>query len=360
MIENKKLIVLSTFGHCGIDWLHSLLDGHNQILIIPSLSFYRSLEIFEKKFKINYKDKKKFVEKFINYILKRGHSRTKRYQVLKPNQKKKIFKKYVLEYLKKKKDFSINKDLFYALHYSFAKINNFDLKKKKIIIAHEHAPWNCHKYENYFNCKYIFIVRDPRASIAGSIKAHSWYNQNLTSYEADMIFNFFMTAHAFYRKKKKKLYVIKNEKLNLNLKKEMKLLSSWAGVSFNKSFLKPTLLGKSWGGETSYISKGDLKNKLPKNYYNAEKVRDRWLKVLNDDQIMQIEIILKNIFKDFNYEEQFNYSYSDKIKIYLRFLFNMDFAGDFQTLNILKHTKIFLKRFLLINFNKSFRKYFLI
>ena len=93
MIENKKLIVLSTFGHCGIDWLHSLLDGHNQILIIPSLSFYRSLEIFEKKFKINYKDKKKFVEKFINYILKRVHSRTKRYQVLKPNQKKQIFKK---------------------------------------------------------------------------------------------------------------------------------------------------------------------------------------------------------------------------------------------------------------------------
>ena len=30
-----------TFGHCGIDWMHSLIDSHKQILIIPALSFYR-------------------------------------------------------------------------------------------------------------------------------------------------------------------------------------------------------------------------------------------------------------------------------------------------------------------------------
>ena len=37
MIEKKPIYFLNTFGHCGIDWLHSLLDSHNQILIMPAL-----------------------------------------------------------------------------------------------------------------------------------------------------------------------------------------------------------------------------------------------------------------------------------------------------------------------------------
>ena len=40
----KKIYVLSSFGHSGIDWISSLLDNHPEILIIPSLSFFRNLE----------------------------------------------------------------------------------------------------------------------------------------------------------------------------------------------------------------------------------------------------------------------------------------------------------------------------
>ena len=34
-----------SFGHCGIDWLHSLLDSHSQILIMPCFSFYRTWKL---------------------------------------------------------------------------------------------------------------------------------------------------------------------------------------------------------------------------------------------------------------------------------------------------------------------------
>ena len=34
-----------SFGHCGIDWLHSLFDCNRQILILPELSFYRYWKI---------------------------------------------------------------------------------------------------------------------------------------------------------------------------------------------------------------------------------------------------------------------------------------------------------------------------
>ena len=35
------------FGHCGIDWLHSLLDSHEQILLMPEFSFYRSWKLLQ-------------------------------------------------------------------------------------------------------------------------------------------------------------------------------------------------------------------------------------------------------------------------------------------------------------------------
>ena len=43
-IKKMPLTVLSTFGHNGLDWVHSLIDNHSQILIMPAFSFFRSLE----------------------------------------------------------------------------------------------------------------------------------------------------------------------------------------------------------------------------------------------------------------------------------------------------------------------------
>ena len=31
-IENLPIVVLSTFGHCSVDWLGNLFDSHKQIL----------------------------------------------------------------------------------------------------------------------------------------------------------------------------------------------------------------------------------------------------------------------------------------------------------------------------------------
>jgi len=55
-MKNKKDIktipvaVIATFGHCGLDWLHSLIDSHKEVLIIPpGLSFFRKINILKKK-----------------------------------------------------------------------------------------------------------------------------------------------------------------------------------------------------------------------------------------------------------------------------------------------------------------------
>ena len=40
--------MLSSFGHAGVDWIHSLLDSHKDILIMPAFSFFRTLHKIEK------------------------------------------------------------------------------------------------------------------------------------------------------------------------------------------------------------------------------------------------------------------------------------------------------------------------
>ena len=68
---NKKLqtTFLLTFGHCGIDWLHSLLTSNSKILIMPALSFFRvwrylDLELVKDK-NIIYKRLKFYFENII-------------------------------------------------------------------------------------------------------------------------------------------------------------------------------------------------------------------------------------------------------------------------------------------------------
>ena len=42
-LRQMNIFCLSTFGHNGVDWMHSLLDGHKEILIMPAFSYFRSL-----------------------------------------------------------------------------------------------------------------------------------------------------------------------------------------------------------------------------------------------------------------------------------------------------------------------------
>ena len=355
----KKLIVLSTFGHCGVDWLHSLLDDHKQILIIPSLSFYRKSEIVKKKFKINTKNKMLFVEKLLDLLLK-TRTHTMRLKILRYPQKKTLFKKYVYHYLSQRENFNLNKDLFEAIHFAYVKINNIDIKKKKVIVAHEHLPWNCYKYKKYFDTKFVLILRDPRASIAGSIKYLKRFTQQLTGYQIDMIFSYFLSAFALSEQtNKKKLYVIRNEKMNLNLKKEMKKLSNWMGVNYDKSMLDSTLLGKKWNGESAYIAKNDLRKKVPKNYYNIKNVKARWMKVLNYEQTKQIATVLYKIFNKFNYKKRFNESFTSNLRNYFRFTLNIDFQKNFKNINIIRMCKNFIKRTSIIKFNKLIKYFFI-
>ena len=361
-IKKIPVVVISTFGHCGIDWLHSLIDSHKQVLIIPSLSFYRRLDWLKRKKKIYFNDEKKkefLLNNLIEILLKNSTSnKSQRHKILKKNQKKFIFKKYTLSFLNNVKNSNLEKNFFLAIHYAFAKINNIDLSNIKVIVSHEHVPWNCEKYEKHFNSKYIFMMRDPRASIAGCIKAYAKNEKIPMSYYIDHQLSFLFSAQSFYKKMKRKVLILKNEAMHKNLKKEMKKLSIWLGIKFNRSLLNSTINGKKWIGESVYLSKGDLKKPYPKNYYLPKNVEKRWRSILDKKQIFMIETLAEDIMKENKYKFDNNLNlllrFVAYTKLFLSFYeFNKFFP--FLKLNFLKNI---VRRIFVVFLSKYSRKVF--
>ena len=90
-INSIPVSVISSYGHCGLDWLHSLIDSHKEVLIIPTLDFFRTIDILERK-KINIDNSLTF-KKITNIITK--ELLKKKYHekdnILHDNQKKTVF-----------------------------------------------------------------------------------------------------------------------------------------------------------------------------------------------------------------------------------------------------------------------------
>ena len=363
-ITNIPVVVISTFGHCGIDWLHSLIDAHKEVLIIPSLSFFRKIDWLKRRKKINLNNKleiKYILNNFLKILFKDTNiNRSKKHLILKENQSRSIFKKYLNDFVNASDESELEKKFFLGIHYAYSKINKINLKKIKTIVSHEHVPWNCHNYEKYFDSKYIFMMRDPRASLSGCIKAYSWSKKIPIDYYMDHQLSFVVSAQNFYEKmkKKNKILLLKNENMHLNLEKEMKRLSKWLGIKFNKILLKSTLNGKKWIGESNYLAKGDLKKPYPKNYYKKNNVEKRWRNFLNKDQIFMIETLFSKIMIQNKYKFDNRINLVSKLKGYSSlFLSFHEFKNNFPYIKF-NFPKSIIRRFCVIFLPQISRKIF--
>ena len=73
-------------------------------------------------------------------------------------------------------------------------------------------------YSRYFDTKYLFIVRDPRATFAGSFKQFDQYPTFPESYKMDIVLSFWLTANNFVLKNNpKKFMLLKMKKSTKNL-----------------------------------------------------------------------------------------------------------------------------------------------
>ena len=322
--QEKELIVLSCFGHVAIDYVSNLFDNNKQIIKIPSLYFFRKLMILKRRKKIfidQYKNKKTlsmFIRK--NFLKK---SPMKSYNFFKNSAQKRKFDKYFIDFLNTTKEKKFEKKIFLAINYSIAKIHHINILSKKYIFTQEDRPNYCHFYSKFFNVKYLFVVRDPRATFSGSFKSQKLHKIGKT-YGFDRVLGNYLTAAEFIEKfSNKKLYLLKNESFQgkKNLRKQMKKICKWLNISFSKSLLQPTYFGKIWHGDSAYLGKREQKKPLPKNYYELKNIRKRWKSNLTSNQILDIEMLLFRLMKRYGYVLENKVSLKNLIKAYYRALF---------------------------------------
>lgn len=355
-LKKKKVFVLSSFGHAGIDWVHSLLDGHREILITPAFSYYRTYYRFLYRSKINLFliNDYSYLTKIISdlFYFHPGY-KLRRRKFLFNLKEKKDFEKYLKIYLETDKDI-LEKRIFYAIHFSFLKIKKLKIEKVKIIAIHEHVAWHCPRYLKIFKSKFILIFRDPRATLGGAILRMKNSNKTkmLKSFQFDTLILHMQTAFQFAvsRKSKNDCYILQNEKMHKNLFFEMSTLAKWMKIKFSKKLLSQTFLNKKWLGESSYLAKDELKQAPPKNFYYPDNVEKRWRNILDNNEILMTEVFFKKQMTLMGYTPDNKLNFFEQIKGNLIFIFRYIYQDHyFITKKIIIFRNILRKLFILIS-----------
>ena len=371
--ERLPLTVLSSFGHNGLDWVHSLLDGHADILLMPAFSYFRTLDFFRLKYGYSICDKpnqSQLAEKLTEFLYKDPSYKVVRRRFLHNDDDMEKFKAHLVIFLENSSINSNLKRLFYGLHYAFCVISNIDLNNIRTIVHQEHVSWHGLEYEKIFKPSFIFVMRDPRAGLAGAWKRQSENAgmERLNPFDFDKTILAGTYLEAFYKKLKnnndgsKKVIVMVNEKMHENLEREMRNLCEWLDIGYQESCLEETFLGKEWLGESSYLAVDELTERPPLDFYDIDKIESRWRNQLKLDDINMIETVYKDTFLWFDYKKDFVPNRSNQIKGILRFhflyLINQDEGLSIKT--YLKAIRNFVRRAFILYFPLLTSRLFLI
>lgn len=371
-IKNFSLLpvtILSSFGHNGLDWIHSLLDGHDEIVLMPAYSFFRTLDFYEKekgKNLIENQKRQSISKEFTEYVFNNPSYQVVRRKFLFSENDAKIFEFYLNEYLQRTEEKSNLKALFFGINFSYCKVFNINISNIKIIISQEHVSWHTEKYKNLFDANFIFMMRDPRAGLAGGWKRqveNAGY-PSINPYDFDKgilagtYLEHFCKKHKKYMDEKARIMV--NEKMHQNLKKEMQDLCYWLKLDFLDSCLEETFLGKEWLGESSYLGIDELTERPPKDFYAEENVEKRWRKRLNENEIIMIEYLFKYSFHVFGYSRDTLNNFKNTYTALYKYLFTMliNPLEKEKYLLPIKVTRNFIRRIIILYFPLQASKIF--
>ena len=323
MLNDSRVTFLMTFGHCGIDWMHSLIDSHRQVLLIPALSFYRCWKMLDARSASNTNEMfdiwNSYIKKYIG-----PDSSNKQKQLLHNDKEMDVF---FTEFRKHLESEGFDKiSVFWAIHESYAYAKGINTDKIKSIVVHEHMPWPFEEVLSDFeNVNFIIMMRDPRAAIAGIIKGRVSDFGYLPDFTFNTIFETWLQGSDINNKYSKilgnRLKIVKNEDLHDSLEKNMRDIADWLKVDFNKSMLVPTNASEIIHTPDSRYLDGSNQNIDDAEFYSPESVRKRWLTVLSDPRdILMIEILFKDLIEQFDYDRTNKYTCLSRLKGVMFFL----------------------------------------
>ena len=320
-IKDKKVFFLLSFGHCGIDWTHALLTSHEKILILPAFSFYRgwknttSVNNYQLCVDSVLCEWKRYLD--YDYSDKEGG------RFFCSNNDNELF---YTRFKSNLTSFGLRrKSVFYALHEAYAYVKNIDINYIEVIVEHEHVCFDVDCiFKDFLNPNILFLLRDPRAAIAGyyrgierkCIERSDCYHHLISKSWAEWR----KATSLFYRHssyKDSNIHIVKYENLVHDFTISIKNITSILGIKYRKILTIPTNAdGTPWRTDTCYISNSDpdVNRDI---FFTKDRIKERWMSVLTKKDIISIEVVFSKIMKDFGYKKMYRMSLANQFTGYL-------------------------------------------
>ncbi|NNG42208.1 hypothetical protein HJP15_04485 [Pseudoalteromonas sp. NEC-BIFX-2020_002] len=315
---NFKVAVGVCYGRGGSFFLHSLLDGHPEVISLPPYMMNLAQHIFNTADLEN----KEFTEQFIldfNNLFVESYSQCVSNQYINFNNnmartqtgllnldKKKFKEALILELENKPKAFNIR---FIAIHIIIYQLLGINTSDKKVIFYQLHTPNYTVMRKMYDEFNHLLVchsVRDPIASFIRMSLAHCNDLQKLPDYEISLgrstvesCFRHFLYAGSDLTGcENSKSLAIKLEQLHATPQQTLQLVTSFLQIGWHDILLAETINhGQNWQGII-----GDTTGfNLEKTLNNNRKYRS----YVDEYDLIRLEKIARQRFLKWEYPLQY-------------------------------------------------------
>lgn len=298
-----RIVIILTGGRSGIDLLQSLFDGHEEISQFPGVLEFTNnfIKIFD------IKSPEKIVNFFIKFNPHFFDSRLSSNSIERHDQlgihkndfykvDKVKFRRSFINYFAKSNKTKL--DILICLHKAYAK-NHKEMSSKKIIILHIHLFELLKNYLKIFkiynDTRILLTFRDPLVSLSSTINHWLKYREGviLTPRSLYAIFDVHFNNFNHLHFLRKKIRVVKLEKLHTKSKSTIKRICKFLKIRYSKSLLSSTYHDKKWWGDAVSGKYLDGLNPKFKNRFDND--------LFNLNELLFLENKIIDVLKKYKY-----------------------------------------------------------
>jgi len=308
------IVFVQGVGRCGFDLLRTLLDGHDEILILP----------FTDKFNIIWSSNKFSEQSNIDELVQAFLYRSKMSR-LKGDEYSHSFREIshdfskvnwdrleanFRKYLAEQGVSSRNTRL--AIFFAFGKAINQNLDQLKVLVADAfYADFTTEILKDFPNARFLHIFRDHRGNISSLKNYYLSSNQTLypisgnINYFTHILANMLIIMKMLHRNQEhlgNQLKLLKYEDLLTDPEKTLKDLSNWLGIYYSNVLLKTTRLGLPAKSDSAFQT--DAVQGINPSFAT------RWRTQMTSYEIRMIEFLFGGSLKHLGYEKM----YADNLK----------------------------------------------
>lgn len=363
--KDYKIIAIQNYGPSGSTLLHSLLDGHTNIISLPwiyGLPLYFIWDNIVSKREINLINLKKSINQhlgvFFDPTLENGDpSLTKMGKnediIIKVD--KNSFFKHFEEYYKSKKKFQ-RRDFIISIYLSFNMAYGKNFKENSYISFPIHDQPKKHAtylIEDFYSVKFLHVVRNPIQTIGSLIKHINFNQQKFSLFKSALmcaISAIILEKREHWEEKSYQLYCktpyfkddhnietryVKLEDIHLKNKDVMNKVCKWLLIPYENCLAESTFMGFEWHNRAESIKSSGINKKTISQKHN---------KLLSRFDKYRIKLICKNENEYFGYE---TYNLYDLLIFYLIYpaLIILPFKCDFSLRRQIYRFKAMSKKF---------------